>query len=60
MEIVRFQCKEWWNFIFPDVCSFRLDFESFTLKGLGDTFETDGQTCADKFTFTVIGIMSTY
>ncbi len=40
-------------FFSSDVCSIRLDFETFTLNGLGDNNE-DG-TCGDQMTVTVRG-----
>ena len=40
-----------------DICWLRLDFESFTLLGTGNTVETDGTTggglCLDSFTVSV-------
>ena len=40
-----------------DICWLRLDFESFTLLGTGNTDETDGTTggglCLDSFTVSV-------
>ena len=32
-----------------DVCSVRLDFESFTIEGPADTIETGGGACMDSF-----------
>ena len=46
-------------FFLPDVCSLRLDFESFTIQGTGNTAEgdtnagTNGGVCLDSFSVTV-------
>ena len=36
----------------PDVCSLRLDFETFTILGPGSTLEDASHTCQDSFTVT--------
>ena len=38
---------------FSDVCWLRLDFESFTLQGTGNTEELNGGVCLDSFTVSV-------
>ena len=41
-------------FAISDVCSLRLDFETFNLLGPADTLETDNaHACQDTFTATV-------
>ncbi len=35
-----------------EVCYFRLDFETFSTMGTGDTEETNGGDCTDQFTIT--------
>ena len=38
---------------FIDVCYLRLDFETFTLQGVGATTEINGGACTDTFVVTV-------
>ena len=42
------------HFLFSDVCSIRLDFETFSLLGPASTLEADNaHLCQDSFTVTV-------
>ena len=42
------------------VCGLRLDFDSFTIRGPGDTKETDGGECKDTFKISVSIIKFVY
>ncbi len=42
------------------VCYLRLDFEAFTLQGVGGTATEDEGICADSFTVTVIATKVSY
>ena len=41
------------TYIFSDVCSLKLEFETFTILGIADSEESDGYTCSDKCQVTV-------
>ena len=52
-------CHDFIEISIPDVCKLRLDFESFTIQGTGNTVEVDtaagtaGGQCLDTFDVTV-------
>ncbi len=38
-----------------DVCSFRLDFETFSIRGTADTLENNGGVCTDTMAVSAPG-----